>query len=273
MGSEFSDVDTSDRPAAQVDYLDRVSMQGAVQAYKQRSFEALHLRPGARVLDVGCGTGADLCALADLVGPAGQVVGVDASQTMLAEARARTRSTVVECRLGDAQALDLADGTFDACRADRVLQHLDDPGAALAEMVRVCRPGGRVVVFEPDWDTLVVTAHDPALTRQIVAFHSDSVRRGKIGRDLWGLFHTNALEEITVDPVVGALTDLATADALFHLSAAARGAAGAGLVAAAAAEFWIDDLSQADARGQFFAALTGFLVAGRKSGRPARDPG
>ena len=84
------------------------------------------------------------------------VTGVDASEAMLAVARQRS-STIgvdVDFRVGDALALDAADGAFDALRSERMLQWLPDPDAAFAEMVRVVRPGGRLVVTDADWRTL-----------------------------------------------------------------------------------------------------------------------
>jgi ubiquinone/menaquinone biosynthesis C-methylase UbiE len=88
------------------------------------------------VLDVGAGAGDDLRALAELVSPGGRVVGVDLNPTS------------AEVQRADACALPFADGTFDACRCDRTLQHVADPQKALAEMVRVTKPGGTVVVSE-----------------------------------------------------------------------------------------------------------------------------
>jgi ubiquinone/menaquinone biosynthesis C-methylase UbiE len=101
------------------------------------------------VLDVGCWAGDGLRSLAEFVGATGRVVGVDTSKAMLAEARARTEGLAVECRVGDAHRLEFATDTFDACRADRVFQHLERPREALAELVRVTRPGGWIVVMDP----------------------------------------------------------------------------------------------------------------------------
>src|SRR6266581_4620497 len=120
----------------------------------------MYIRPGHAVLDVGCGAGDDLRSLAQLVGPTGRVVGVDNSETMLQEARERTRGLPVECHTGDAHHLDFAADSFDSCRAERVLQHVEEPFQAFAEFVRVVRPGCRVVVADPDYGTLMVDATD-----------------------------------------------------------------------------------------------------------------
>ena len=68
------------------------------------------------------------------------------------EARRRSQHTWIEFVVGDAHALEFQPATFDAARAARTLQHLKDARRALAELARVVRPGGRVVLPEPDWD-------------------------------------------------------------------------------------------------------------------------
>src|SRR5262245_28793611 len=137
--SGFSDVDRTTDPGYYVGHVDRLRHQwGNV---KQRSFDLLELSNGDQVLDVGCGTGEDVWALAALVGNAGSAVGVDKSQLMIAEARRRSAGLAlpVDFRLGDIYALDFADNTFAGCRAERVFTHLEDVGRALAELCRVTR--------------------------------------------------------------------------------------------------------------------------------------
>jgi SAM-dependent methyltransferase len=100
--------------------------------------------PGARLLDVGCGTGALACAAARIVGPRGRVTGLDANPEMLAVARRKPEP--VEWVEGVAEALPFGDGSFDAVASQFAFMFFDDPPAALAHMLRVLRPGGRMAV-------------------------------------------------------------------------------------------------------------------------------
>lgn len=102
--------------------------------------EALGLRPGEAVLDIGPGSGASLLRFAEAVGPEGRVVGVDIAPPFAARARARTGREVI---LADAGAGPVAEGAFDVLASQFGVMFFDDPGAAFREIGRNLRPGGR----------------------------------------------------------------------------------------------------------------------------------
>src|SRR5262249_24339796 len=155
---------------------------------------------GQRLLDVGCGLGDDVRALAQIVGATGTVVGLDSSRTMIEAASKNSEGLTFpgSFLLGDLHHLPFADATFDGCRAERVLIHSDDPAQALAEMVRLVRPGGSVVVIEPDLETVIVHLSDHALARKLTAWQCRSVRNGRVGRQLPGLFYQSGLTAIQI---------------------------------------------------------------------------
>ncbi len=152
--------------------------------------EQLSLRPGQRLLDVGCGLGNAAVALSTDLGNSGEVVGIDFSEAMLTEARVRAAGTPCSVRftVGDAAALDEPDASFDAVRSERMLQWVPDPARAVAEMARVLRPGGLVCLADSDWSTLDLDIGDQDLARRVAAtFGTDHARQTTIGgrlRDL-----------------------------------------------------------------------------------------
>jgi len=259
----FDDVDRAPQPAAFIRYLD--TQRPEMDAETRMVIDMLDVRPGDRVLDVGSGTGTDLVALGER---AGTVVGVDRSGQMLATARARCADEPgVHLLAADAAATALRSQTFDRCLAARVLQHVASPAAVVAEAFRVLRPGGRIVLSEPDWDSLVVWPGDVDVVRRIVAHRTDRIRHGSIGRRLRALLGHAGFVEIDTWTTAGqGHTRLDLADRLLGLRRAARAAADAGAIANAAADAWTRDLEAADADGTFFAALTRFTAAAQRPG-------
>lgn len=261
----FADVDRTDAPGALTGYLDAVRGVGAVAEWKRLSLDLLEPRPGAVLLDVGCGTGEDVLALADLVAPGGRVLGLDRSATMLEEARRRVGDRPdVGFREGDAADLPLPDADLDGARAERVLLHVDDPAAVVREMLRVVRPGGRVVVAEPDWSTLVIDAPDPATGRVVAGAASARFRSPFVGQTLRRLLRQAGAEDVAVAARTLLIDDPATAEGLFQIEDAARRAVDDGLLEAAEARAWLDGVGRAGAAGDLLVAMTAFMVSGRR---------
>lgn len=114
-------------------------------------FQQLHLQPGQRVLDIGCGAGGTLLELREAVGADGELVGVDYSERMLAHARARIAErgwTNITLRHADATREPLGDQEFDAAVALASLSATPDIAAAVDHAYRALRPGGRMFVFD-----------------------------------------------------------------------------------------------------------------------------
>lgn len=260
--SSFANVDRSANPNYFVHYLDTVSSMEAVQAYKRQTYSSLEVTQGEHILDVGCGIGSDVQALAKIVGSNGLVVGVDSSETMIQEAQKRSQELdlVVKYQQGDIYNLEFPDNTFDACRADRLFHFLDNPTKALDEMLRVTRPGGRVVISEPDWQTLVVDHIDSLLTHKILNHKNLSC----IGRKLPALFRKAHLQEIVVIPVTIILTDFALASQIFHLLEIYKKAIYMNIVSTNEVAEWLTSLMRANQENLFFSSLTGFIVSGKK---------
>jgi SAM-dependent methyltransferase len=157
-----------------------------------RSWERAQLRlsPGERLLDVGCGLAEAAMALAEDLGDTGEVVGIDVSETMLRVARLNAQATRCPMRftVGDARSIDEPDKSFDAARSERTLQWLADPAAAVAELVRVVRPSGRISLIDTDWSTFTLDVGDEALAVLVHrALSTEQQRASNVGRRLQDL--------------------------------------------------------------------------------------
>jgi demethylmenaquinone methyltransferase / 2-methoxy-6-polyprenyl-1,4-benzoquinol methylase len=156
-----------DRIAGIYDRLNSVMTAGLHHEWRRRAIDLAALAPGDRVLDVATGTGDLALAAASRVGPDGEVVGSDFSERMLELARAKEGATpgagaggaaAVRFELGNALELPYADDSFDAATVGFGARNFSDLPQGLREMVRVVRPGGRVVVLE------ITTPHRPPLS-------------------------------------------------------------------------------------------------------------
>ena len=128
------------------DLMNSLMTAGLHHRWRERAADLAALRPGGRALDVACGTGDLAIELARRVGPSGTVVGSDFSEAMLE--RARAKSSGVRWEWANALELPYADGEFDAATVGFGARNFSDLDRGLAEMARVVRPGGRVVVLE-----------------------------------------------------------------------------------------------------------------------------
>jgi ubiquinone/menaquinone biosynthesis C-methylase UbiE len=263
----FTDVDASGRSGALVDYLALLAQRLA--GFREEGYALLELQPGQAVLDVGCGAGEVCAELARRVGPRGRVTGVDRSEAMIEAARAAMPATTapIELKVASIYQLPFADASFDAVRAERVFQHLQDPEAGLREMVRVTRSGGRVMLIDPDHGQSSIALDDPshrrvfeamrrAMLRMIVNPHSGVRLRPMMMRA--GLAqvrqHVQFLEVAYADWRRAFFADdqLAAAQA-------------AGEITGPEARSFLEALQQRDRAALFFANALGYNVVGVKA--------
>jgi demethylmenaquinone methyltransferase/2-methoxy-6-polyprenyl-1,4-benzoquinol methylase len=135
-----------DRIARFYDVMNSVMTAGLHHQWRRRAADLAQIGPGSRVLDVATGTGDLALELSRRVAPGGEVVGSDFSEQMLD--RARAKAPALRFEWGNALALPYADGEFDAATVGFGARNFSDLDRGLAEMARVVRPGGRVVVLE-----------------------------------------------------------------------------------------------------------------------------
>jgi len=218
-------------------------------------------------LDVGCGTGDDVRAMAVKVGPSGRAVGIDISETMIAEAKSRAKNegANIEFYAGSVLKLPFNDNTFNASRCERTFQHLTQPMEALREMIRVTQPAGRVGVLDPDWDTILVDSSNHHVTRRILAYSHDSQANPTAGRRLYSLFHMAGLQNIEVLPVTIPILSFSLAEPILGLREAVDKAIEKHAITLVEGDKWLRELEERDRTGQFFSSLTGFGVFGTKS--------
>ncbi|WNG45459.1 methyltransferase domain-containing protein [Archangium minus] len=264
LALDFRNIDRTQASTEAVRFLDNLNATQQVQEIQRLTHRLLGACEGAHVLDAGCGVGDVTRELGALVGRTGRVTGVDLSEAMVAEARRRTEGLglPVEFRHGNIHQLDFPSESFDGCRASRVFIYLEDPRQALSELLRLTRPGGTVVLFEPEMDSLVLDGPDRAVVRKLVHFWADQLRNPWVGRRIPGLFRSLGVTELSVTPVAGTWT-LSTMEA-FGLHPILGKAVQSGVATANEVAEWLQFMKERDQEGSFYGAVTGMVVRGIK---------
>ncbi|WP_327115255.1 methyltransferase domain-containing protein [Nocardia sp. NBC_01730] len=220
------DVPIDDPMTALIGILDLQAALPGIRRMRRWGHDALAVGPGEYALDIGTGTGSEVLEFADRVGPDGDAVGVDPNPAMLATARARAEGAGSRARFveGTAYHLPFPDDSFDAVRCERVYQHLDDPAAATAEIARVLRPGGRVLLVDSDWHTAIAHPGDADVITRLTTTMLATTPNPTSGRRLRGLLTAAgfSIDDIgseaviwdpdTVRPLFARMTEHALAD-------------------------------------------------------------
>lgn len=262
----FSDVDASGKSAELVEYL--IFLADRMAQMRRQGLDLLNLEAGAAVLDVGCGVGEVCVELARRAGPHGRVAGIDLSQAMIRKAMELSGASgqEIDFRVAAVHQLPFPDRSFDVARAERLFQHLDDPEAALAEMARVTRVGGQILLVDTEhgqWsialdlprDQKVFEAVRRTLLRMVVNPHSGVRLRGMMQR--FGL--TDVRQLITVQELT--LPDLRRAILIDKLVA---GCVDDGSINRDEADAFISSLEARHHAGIFFANSVMYSVIGRR---------
>jgi ubiquinone/menaquinone biosynthesis C-methylase UbiE len=234
-----------------------------VVAQRRAVREALGVKPGERVLDIGSGPGFLSAELAAGAAPNGMVIGTDVSESMLAIAAARLDSVSdVELRFehADACSLPFADASFDAVVSTQVYEYLEDITGAISELARVLRPGGRALVLDTDWDSIVWHSTDPQRMRRVLDAWREHLVDPHLPRSLIGLLEEAGL---TVDlcqvvPILSVRSNHDTYSQGMAELIADFVPGREGLIEADAA-VWKDDLNDLSDSNEYFFSLNRYL--------------
>lgn len=215
----------------------------------------LNLQPTSRVLEAGCGPGTALPDLLELIGPDGQITGIDPTVGLIEVAKQRAQEVgahQVSYDVGDIREIKFADDSFDAVFCDKILLHVGPVEQAVAEMVRVARSGGRVGAVEWYSQGMTINTSDYVLTRRImdgsfpvaaynpsVALEIEHLMRGAGLREVGG--GSLMAESLQFMPSLKAMLTRRVQQAIEQ-----------GAIEQSAGEAWLRELEARDAAGHFY---------------------
>ena len=182
--------------------LESIYLTPDVVEQRAQVMALLQAQPGQRALDIGCGPGLTTQSLAQAVGDNGQVLGVDIAAPMLMLARQRCASLPqVRFELCDVNALPCADASMDIALASQVYEYVETIDAALVELARVIRPGGRAVLVDTDWESAVWASHDDARMRRVLETWNEHIPHPQLPRTLKRRMEAAGFSSVTVTVV------------------------------------------------------------------------
>jgi SAM-dependent methyltransferase len=246
--------------------VEAVYMTPDVVAQRDEVRAALALKPGEAVLDIGSGPGLLAQELAEAVGAGGRVRGVDRSADILAMASRRCADLPwVEFAAADATTLPYPDASFDAAVSTQVYEYVADIPAALAELHRILRPGGRAAILDTDYGSLVLHSDDTARMARVLAAWDEHFLHPGLPRILSPHLRAAgfALRQRGAIPLFN--TDCGP-DTFSHgmIGIVAAFVAGRNGVSKDEAEAWAAELRELGRQGRYFFSLNRYLFVADK---------
>jgi ubiquinone/menaquinone biosynthesis C-methylase UbiE len=257
----FTDVDSQENPDQWVRVLDVLADEPFYAGYQARVRELLHPAAGRRYLEIGAGTGASAARLAGEYGA--EVVTIDRARTMTDAQRARGPRHPVNA---DANAIPFRAGAFAGASADRTIQHVADPDRCIDEMVRVTRPGGWIVLADPDYSTQTLSIEDQELAAAVLAYRAGHIRNGRLAHRHAPMLARRGLQNIIVETRTATVRNLEGFDHVWGLRTWAAPAAAAGFTDRDRTADFQRQIDEAVAVGAFTYTVTFFLTAAQVPG-------
>jgi SAM-dependent methyltransferase len=243
--------------------LEAMGRHPEIRRVRETPMAALDPSSGARLLDAGSGGGDVARWLAARAGASGEVIALDYSAAMTAAAIERHDGSNVRYTTGDVTALTLPSDSVDGVWCERVLQHVDDADAAIAELIRVTKPGGRVCLIDTDWASLAFDGVPGALARTVIAAMHGRLtpRQRDMGRTLRRRLVAAQLADVEATPVTCLFGDPASAAVVLPM-VNPMVPQQAWMTPPGVREEWLSCIDAAGARGDFLAVLTIWVAAG-----------
>jgi ubiquinone/menaquinone biosynthesis C-methylase UbiE len=250
------------------DYLKRIAQHA--EHIKKRSYALMNIQTDSIVLDIGCGPASDTIPLAEYIGSAGKIVGIDNDPEMLEKADKELQLSGLQKDVShiqaDVQSLPFSSSAFDSCRTERLFQVLPrsiSMDSVFSEIDRVLKSGGTIVLVDADWGSATVNFSDTELERRLINFFATGMRpNGFAGRQLFELLQRNAYLDIRVDVVPFIANELSETmfgdwlreEALKNTIATLN-----------EMDNWRAELENKSSKGAFFACVNMVIVAGKKA--------
>jgi len=245
--------------------MDEFNASAGATMRRTRLLEVLALKPGEHVLDVGPGPGHYAFDMSAAVGETGRVAGVDNAESSIATARHRCADLAnVSFHLGDAADLPFDAATFDAAISTQTFEYLPNVGAALGEIFRVLKPGGRVLIHDTEWDAWAWHSRDRARMDRIMEVWDGHLADPHVPQTLGSQLTAAGFTDVRVEPLVHVETTYDPASMSAILIKFVAGYVTSQGIPDSEATAWADDLRALGSSGAYFFSTNEYIFTATK---------
>jgi ubiquinone/menaquinone biosynthesis C-methylase UbiE len=237
---------------------------GAIER-RRRIMATLALQAGEAILDVGSGPGHQVFEMSSIVGPDGRVHGVDPAESAIAIASRRCLGlSNVHFKLGDVAQLPFDDKAFDAVMSSQVFEYLENVSGGLQEIYRVLRPGGRVLIHDTDWGSLLWRSSNAPRMARVMEVWDKHLSDPHLPQTLAPKLRDAGFCDIKAEPTVQLETEFDPGSVSGVLMRFIVGYVESQGISASETSAWKEDLENLGAGGDYFFSSNEYIFVGRK---------
>ncbi len=249
--------------STEADELEKSYKLPEIVCQRQLTLKKLSVKPGEKILDVGCGVGFLSYEIALLTGDYGKVFGIDKNSDMILHSNKRCKK-LGNTKFSKANADDLPfkEGFFDAACCTQVLLYVNDIAKVIKGIKRILKPTGRIIIVETDWRGVVINSDYDSITRKIFSAWDATVPSPNLPVRLSSILLNHGFCGIDIKPIPILNTEY-TSNQFSHgmIKWITRNALKKGAITKEQSEIWLDDLDDKGEKGNYFFCINRFLFS------------
>ena len=254
---------TIDIPNSEAKALEKSYRLNDIVKQREKTLSILDIKSGEKVLDIGCGVGFLAFEMAKEVGDSGSVICLDQNMEMIKHAKQRCKNfRQTSFFEGKAENLQFEDNTFDVVSCTQVLLYTEDVSLVLAEIKRVLKTGGRVIIVETDWRGVVLNNKYDSLTLKIFSAWDKTVPSPNLPVRLRPLLIKHGFSKIKIDPIPILNTEYNPGNFSHDVMKwITKNAQKNGVISTKQRGKWLDELEKLEKKDSYFFCVNRFLFS------------